>query len=87
MLEKITWYFRISAEAGICKGEDGENAPAYMTYSLSFKVPIDESKITNTYEEQAEAVKEEAARQMHIPVKWLEIISEQEYMENTEAED
>lgn len=75
MVSKLTWYFRISAEAGICKDEDGGNAPAYMAYSLSFKAPIDESKITKTYEEQAEAVREETARQMHIPVDWLEIIS------------
>lgn len=87
MVDELCWYFKISEKAGLCIDENGEKGPCYMAYKLNFKEPIDEGKITKTYEEQAEAIRKDTAGKMHIPEEWLEIISEKEYLENTEEDE
>jgi sensor domain CHASE-containing protein len=71
----------------LAKDEDGKNAPCYCEYKMGFKKPVNEAEIKTEYEEQANIVSKELAKQLKIPVEYVKVITEKEYISNTEDDE
>jgi len=76
-VQKLLFYYRVSAEAGIGKNmETGEPTAVYL------KVDLDVEQLPEDYEAARELMKGAISEQLQLNNEWLTPISEEEYNAN-----
>lgn len=87
MVRAINFYFRISAEAGWAEDDNGNATECYAKFGIDLKDAIPEKRMEQMRAEKMENAKQLVSETFHICQKYLEPVSELEYIKNTEEEE
>jgi hypothetical protein len=84
MIKSIDYYFRISEKANMAHDEDNNPCECYLKLDFGLKKPISEKELEEERSKNGEKALYGAAHLLKINKSFLKLISEQEYIDNTE---
>lgn len=86
MINSIDYYFEVSKEAEMATDNEGNYSECYLKLGFSLKNPIENSEAEDMKIKLAKNALIGAANVLKIDKSLLRIISEEEYINNTEEE-
>lgn len=86
MKKNIDFFYRVSKVAGLAEDGAGNPADCYLKLGFALKKPISEEDVEAERERAKDDALKAAAEFLNIDVSLLSIISEEEYLTETEED-
>ena len=86
MKKNIDFFYRISKEARLAEDDEGNPSDCYLKLDFTLKKPISEEELEGERERTKNDALKAAAEFLNIDVSCLSIVSEEEYLMETEED-
>ena len=86
MKKSIDFFYRVAKEAGFAEDEYGNPSDCYLKIGFNLKKPVSAEKIEAEREKTKDDALKAAAEFLDIDVSLLSIVSEEEYLTETEKD-
>lgn len=84
MIKSIDYYFRASEKAKLAHDEGGNPCECYLKLAFTLKKPISKKELVEEISKNGDAALKGAAHFLKVDKSLLSLISEKEYINNTE---
>lgn len=86
MRKNIDFFYRVSKEAGLAEDDAGNPSDCYLKLGFTLKKPISNEKVEAERDRSKDDALKAAAEFLNIDVSLLSIVTEEEYLAETEGD-